>query len=94
MILAFISNVIIAIVSDSTFYRGLLLVQVFFYGAAIVGARTGSRKGIAKLFRLAYYFVFMNVSVVLGFFRYLRGNQPAAWEKARRAQALMPSETV
>jgi hypothetical protein len=34
----------------------------------------------------------MNMAVVSGFFRHLRGRQPAAWEKARRNQAYVHSE--
>jgi hypothetical protein len=29
----------------------------------------------------------MNTSVILGFFRFLRGRQAATWEKARRVQS-------
>jgi hypothetical protein len=39
-----------------------------------------------KLFKIPYYFTFMNVSVLLGFFRFLRGSQSAVWEKAKRVQ--------
>jgi hypothetical protein len=28
----------------------------------------------------------MNISVIRGFFRFLRGRQPAIWEKAKRQQ--------
>jgi hypothetical protein len=42
----------------------------------------------SRLAKLAYYFTFMNACAILGFFRFLRGNQKAIWEKAKRTQAV------
>jgi hypothetical protein len=38
-----------------------------------------------KLFQLAYYFVFIQVSLMIGFNRYINKNQTVVWEKAKRA---------
>jgi cellulose synthase/poly-beta-1,6-N-acetylglucosamine synthase-like glycosyltransferase len=86
LILAFIANLILVIRGGSQWYTLLLIGQVLFYGAAVAAVVIHEPKGPFKLFRLAYYFVFMNLSVVQGFFRFLRGRQPATWEKARRMQ--------
>jgi hypothetical protein len=37
-----------------------------------------------------YYFVFINVSLYLGFVRFLKGRQTVLWEKAARAKYTVP----
>lgn len=87
MILALVSSAVLFISSASPVYGLLFGLQAGFYGMAAL-----ARVWPLKPFRLANYFVFMNLSVILGFFRFLRGKQPAAWEKAKRNQpaALQP----
>ena len=46
-------------------------------------ARRGSRW---KFLFVPYYLLFMNISVFLGFARFLRGSQTVLWEKARRME--------
>jgi biofilm PGA synthesis N-glycosyltransferase PgaC len=92
MITAFISNMILAFNMNGTIFKILLTAQVLFYIMAILGSFLPSKTPGSRLFRLAYYFMFMNMAVVSGFFRHLRGRQPAAWEKARRNQAYVHSE--
>jgi biofilm PGA synthesis N-glycosyltransferase PgaC len=81
LVLAFVSNLILLFVSGHIVFQVLFVAQAVFYGMALLHAVTGSQN---KLFKLAYYFAFMNISVYQGFFRFLRGRQPATWEKARR----------
>jgi cellulose synthase/poly-beta-1,6-N-acetylglucosamine synthase-like glycosyltransferase len=84
-ILAFVSNLVLAGATDSTVYRVLFGAQLLFYIMAALASMIppSRRPGVLKL---PYYFTFMNISVVLGFFRYLKGGQSAVWEKARRQQ--------
>jgi biofilm PGA synthesis N-glycosyltransferase PgaC len=85
LILAFIANLALCLTAaDPLKYQLLLACQVIFYGTAIFAAFTppDRRHGLLKL---PYYFVFMNLSVIQGFFRFLKGSQSASWEKARRA---------
>ena len=84
LILALISNAIL--LTAGTGYIVLFAAQAGFYGISLLAALfpTLRRNKAAKL---AYYFTFMNVSVILGFFRFLRGSQSASWEKARRTLA-------
>jgi hypothetical protein len=37
-----------------------------------------------RLLSLAYYFVFMNAAVYLGFWKFIQNKQTAVWEKASR----------
>lgn len=85
LILALIANLVLFLTSDLAIYKILFAGQLLFYGMALLIMITGSN---FKLFKLSYYFVFMNVSVVVGFYRFLKGKQPATWEKARRMQAI------
>jgi biofilm PGA synthesis N-glycosyltransferase PgaC len=84
LVTALLSNLIIFSGTNSGLYAVLFLLQVLFYVAAFMGSQVQSKKGIFKLFKLAWYFVFMNISVLQGFARFLKGKQPAAWEKAKR----------
>jgi poly-beta-1,6-N-acetyl-D-glucosamine synthase len=87
LILAFISNGMLLLRSTSLLFAGLFIIQSAFYGAALLGRLSPSLQKRFKLLKLCNYFVFMNVAVILGFFRFLRGRQAATWEKARRANA-------
>lgn len=82
LILAFVSNFILLFGEGHLFYKLLFAAQALFYGAALLATFPRFRNN--RLFKLPYYFAFMNISVIQGFFRFLRGRQPATWEKARR----------
>ncbi len=66
-------------------YVILLAGQAIFYGLAGLGALLAVRKIIFKPAHLAYYFLFINISLYLGFIRFLKGNQSVLWEKAKRS---------
>ena len=91
LVMALVSNIMLVLGDSAFIYDILLAFQCCFYLMALIAAVYPSQHKIFKLFRLAYYFVFMNLSVVQGFFRFLRGRQPAAWEKARRSQGTVDS---
>jgi cellulose synthase/poly-beta-1,6-N-acetylglucosamine synthase-like glycosyltransferase len=65
-------------------YGILLTGQLLFYVVALLGWYFENRKIQLKIFFVPYYFFIMNLSVYLGFFRYLKGNQSVNWEKAKR----------
>lgn len=85
LLIAFVLNAILA-TSGNWIYIALFAGQILFYGLAILGGILQSRKIKVKALFIPYYFVFMNWAVYLGFFRYLKGNQSAVWEKAKRAK--------
>jgi poly-beta-1,6-N-acetyl-D-glucosamine synthase len=86
LIMAFIANLFLFIQTNSGFFAFTFYAQLIFYGMAVLARVLPASIPFYKVFKLANYFVFMNFSVILGFFRFLRGRQPAAWEKARRSQ--------
>jgi biofilm PGA synthesis N-glycosyltransferase PgaC len=87
LILAWISNAILFATTPNLIYGLLLAAQTAFYATAALAALFPGLKKKSRLIKLGSYFVFMNVSVILGFFRFLRGRQSATWEKARRVQS-------
>lgn len=85
LMVAFLVNWLLAFFSGTVFWNTLFLLQIGFYGLALIGYFAKGNNKWLKIPRVTYYFVFMNVSVVLGFFRLLKGKQSAVWDKAKRA---------
>jgi biofilm PGA synthesis N-glycosyltransferase PgaC len=96
LLLALIANIAIVVNTALVGQPGgqlpaqiLLACQIVFYSLALTGwAMTRGNRQQPKAVRLSYYFVFMNISVIRGFLRHLKGGQSASWEKARRAQTV------
>ncbi len=68
----------------SNIYTLLFAGQVLFYVAALLGWFLENRKIKVKLLFVPYYFFIMNLSVFLGFKRYLKGSQSVNWQRAKR----------
>lgn len=68
----------------SDFYGGLLVLQGVFYGFALLGYLGRNNATKIKFFHLPFYFVFMQVCVVMGWIKYARGKQQVTWEKSKR----------
>ena len=56
--------------------------QILFYQFALLGYIFSKYK--LKIFYIPYYFVFLNLSLYMGFYRYLKGKQSVLWDKATR----------
>ena len=85
--LIFISNLLIVLIDPSLFYILLLYAQFAFYLCVLLGWALpflGIKPGKLYVF---YYFIFMNISLYQGFFRYLRGKQSVIWDKALRTKS-------
>lgn len=63
----------------------LFWLQVLFYTAALAGWYFENRQVRIKWLFVPYYFFIMNLSVFLGFRRYLKGSQSVNWARAKRA---------
>lgn len=66
-------------------YSTLFWLQLLFYVAALTGWFLENRETRIKILFVPYYFFIMNLSVVLGFFRYMKKSQSVNWERAKRA---------
>lgn len=84
IILALITNIGLVISHQGSVYYYLLLAQSIFYLFAITGwifIGIGRRMGILGV---PFYFTFMNLCLVRGFFNYARGGQTTLWERSMR----------
>jgi cellulose synthase/poly-beta-1,6-N-acetylglucosamine synthase-like glycosyltransferase len=68
------------------FYSILFWLQIVFYAAALLGWYLENKSIKVKLLFVPYYFFIMNLSVFLGFKRYLKGSQSVNWERAKRGK--------
>jgi cellulose synthase/poly-beta-1,6-N-acetylglucosamine synthase-like glycosyltransferase len=67
------------------FYSTMFWLQFLFYALALLGWFLENRETRVKILFVPYYFFIMNLSVVLGFFRYMKKSQSVNWERAKRA---------
>ncbi|WP_343692562.1 glycosyltransferase family 2 protein [Chitinophaga sp.] len=85
----FISAAALTFQGTGGWYQLLFAAQVIFYILAITGFFLAKRDIKFKPCYIPFYFLFMNVAIYEGFFRYIRKQQSAVWEKARRETAVM-----
>lgn len=84
LLLLFISNILLVFHRSGSFYTIILILQFLFYLLAIAGWILARREIKLKALYLPFYFLFMNLSVFLGLWRFLKNNQSVLWEKASR----------
>ncbi|TXK33800.1 glycosyltransferase family 2 protein [Pontibacter qinzhouensis] len=70
---------------NSLFYMAVFALQLMFYVGSWVGWQAEARGKKIKPLLLPLYFTMINVAVFIGFLRFVRKSQPAAWEKATRS---------
>jgi cellulose synthase/poly-beta-1,6-N-acetylglucosamine synthase-like glycosyltransferase len=81
MAVALLSNLLL---THRGFYLATLVLQAGFYLLAWLG-REGRGWAGRRVAKVAYYFVSMNAAMVVGFWRFLRNSQRAAWDRTARA---------
>jgi len=81
LITALVSNLFLL---DEKVYFILFILQGGFYLSALFGQALAWSGMSIKVFNLCYYFVSMNLALLLGFFRFLLGTQKAAWHRTQR----------
>lgn len=72
------------LLNENSIYLLIFLIQTGFYTLAFLGYLFQNKPIRLKGFFAPYYFVFIHVCVVRGWFRYLLGKQKVTWEKAKR----------
>ena len=87
LIIALISGFLLALNTSTAVYKVIFLIQAVFYLAGLLAYISPSLSKRIRILKLPYYFIFMNISVIQGFFRFLRRKQPSTWEKARRSNS-------
>lgn len=86
--LALVTNIWLVAAQQGALYQWVLAAQLAFYAAAVAGWLMAMRNVKWKPFYVPFYFLFMNVSIFEGFFRFVRKKQQAAWDKAVRTPTL------
>ena len=82
MLVALTANLLLL---GQPFYRLTLAAQLGFYALAWLGSLSVGPSLLRRIAGVAYYFVTMNLAIVVGFWRFLRNSQAAAWERTARA---------
>lgn len=82
MAIVFVSNYFLL---ASPIYRVTLAAQLLFYALAYAGKAEWFNGKLRKACSVAYYFVTMNLALAVGFWRFLRKSQRAAWDRTARA---------
>jgi cellulose synthase/poly-beta-1,6-N-acetylglucosamine synthase-like glycosyltransferase len=77
-------NILLVVNNLGKIYTVSLAMQIGFYLAAITGWLLANKKLKIKVLYIPYYFLFMNISVFIGFHRFIRGKQTVLWDKAAR----------
>jgi hypothetical protein len=80
-----------ALLWTEPFYRVCLLGQLAFYAVSLAAASLPVRLGFLKPLRLTTMFTAMNAALLVGFWRWLRGSQTAAWERTLRLAEVSPA---
>ena len=85
LFLLFPLNILLVVCSEShPVYFLFLLLQSAFYLGAVYGSFLSAKSVKNKFLYIPYYFLFMNINVIKGFF-YLKRHAGGTWEKSRRA---------
>jgi cellulose synthase/poly-beta-1,6-N-acetylglucosamine synthase-like glycosyltransferase len=85
MIVLFVVN---ALLIREPFYEIIFIMQIVFYGLAILGAlarqgKYGILRLISKICYIPYVFCLLNFSALVGFLRFVMAKQDITWQKAR-----------
>jgi cellulose synthase/poly-beta-1,6-N-acetylglucosamine synthase-like glycosyltransferase len=84
IVLVLIINVALVINQQGYIFYYLLGVQGIFYSLALTGRIFVSIRRRMGILGVPFYFVFMNLCLVKGFFVYMRGKQTILWERSMR----------
>jgi cellulose synthase/poly-beta-1,6-N-acetylglucosamine synthase-like glycosyltransferase len=81
MALALVSNLFLL---DRTVFQATFAAQAAFYVLAAASRRFRFHGALKRISSIAYYFVVMNLAMAVGFWRFLRNTQGAAWNRTPR----------
>ncbi len=84
LIINFISN--LSLVLSSVFYFFTFIVQLLFYGTAVLHHYAASKDKFlkVKILTIPYYFSIVNLSILIAWFKLLKGEKRTFWEPSKR----------
>jgi len=80
----FLSNFWLVATYKAPIYGVLLCLQIIFYLAALLSWLFSLKNIKVKMLYVPYYFVFMNICLYIGLWRFLGKKQTGLWGKAKR----------
>ncbi|QDU41078.1 Poly-beta-1,6-N-acetyl-D-glucosamine synthase [Maioricimonas rarisocia] len=89
LVVALASNVVLI---NQPLYQVTFALQLAFYCGALLGRFVAGGSLPARLSRLPTMFVSMNAALLVGFVRWLRGQQKAAWKRTDRTDEMVERE--
>jgi biofilm PGA synthesis N-glycosyltransferase PgaC len=78
-------NLIQLTISFDYFFLITMAFQLLLYLLAFAGYLFSRINIKIKIMQFAFYFVFMNISLYIGFYKFLKGKQSVLWDKAKRS---------
>jgi cellulose synthase/poly-beta-1,6-N-acetylglucosamine synthase-like glycosyltransferase len=69
---------------EKSLYQSTYMAQALFYAAALFGFPANKTLSRLKPFSLSYYFLSMNLCLLLGFLRFVTATQKVTWQRANR----------
>ncbi len=92
LIIAFISNAVLALWTSSLFLKILFIMQLCFYSLALFyvifftrsGPAVSKSSSLANVLKIPYYFVTVNASIFLAWIKYFKGERAIFWEPSKR----------
>ena len=80
--IAFLANLLL--VTNSPLYFGLFLLQLSFYGVAVWGWKRAGDAACRNMVKIPAYFVTVNASIAVAWWRYLRRQRIVMWTPSER----------
>lgn len=80
----FFSNALLLFQQASGWFLFTFIGQLIFYGMALVGWIASRKNRKLPIVFLLYYFLFMNLAVIKGWYRFWRKGASGRWEKSER----------
>lgn len=84
IVIPILNLVLITIYNLNSIYIATLLIQLFIFLMICSGWLFKDKQVSTKWVFLPYYMFMMNISIIQGFIRYVKGNQNVKWDKSLR----------
>lgn len=84
LVLALVLNIVLAIQTQQIIYTYFLAAQLAAYALVLINWLLSKVNLKLPFVQPLQYFVFMNICVIRGLFRYIKGKQAVTWERAER----------
>jgi glycosyltransferase involved in cell wall biosynthesis len=81
MIFAFAANILLS--SHNRFYFAFLICQILFYGLTLA-AYLIKKLQDKMIFKIPYFFVMANYSILIAWFEFLKGEKYVTWQSTKR----------